>query len=240
MKKFNTICSFIVVLLLLLLSCKAGKETEETFVGQPSVFLNSTEGPKISTFKTLAVLPAHIFLNTRHPNTERAERRTKLASEGEIKWMSYYHELATNYPENFTVRLQPIDTTLFLMEKAGISTADLPYVDRQQLLEIFDVDALLTQEIHVNIYSSTTQDVLVTTALVIALAGAASAGGMPKGNLTNSNPTNSIEFIKVYGRNLEKPVWSYYGNSGYNGKNFPKPDNRSLRTLKMLGFPFVK
>lgn len=237
MSKFTTIWSCIFVLLF---SCKAGENTIDPFVGQPNVYLNSTEGPNVLTRKTFAVLPAHIFLNTRHPGTERAERRTKMASEGEIGWMNYYQELIAEYPQNFTVRLQPADSTLLLMEKAGITTSGLPYVDRQRLLEILNVDALLTHEIHVNIYSSTTEDVLTNTALVIAIAGAASTGGMPTGNFTKSNPTNSIEFIKVYVKNLEKPVWSYYGNSGYNGKNVPKPDKNSLKTLKMLGFPFIK
>lgn len=229
-----------VLLLLLLGSCKSSKDPVEQYVGQMSVYTNSQHLPEVKNFKTLAVLPAHIFLNTRHPNTERTVKRTKIAKENEERWMYFYHDLFQKHPNEISVNLQPVDSTLQIMKNAGISTADLPYIDRQQLLEIFNVDAILVHEIHVNIYSSTTEDVLTTTGMVILLAGAASAGGIPRGDFSQSSSTNSIEFIKVYGRNIEKPVWSYYGNSEYSGKKVPNPDGaNALNKYKVLGFPFI-
>jgi len=224
-----------------LVSCKTAKNPVDSYVGQDGVYLNFGKVPDIKSFMTLAVLPAHIFVNTRYPNTERAVNLNKKANEDEIKWMHYYHDLFSKNPGDITVNLQPGDSTLSLMKNAGIATNDLPYIDRQRLLEILKVDAVLIHEMHLNIYTSTTEDILTTTAMVALLAGAASTGGIPRGNFSKSASFKNKEFIKVYGKDVEHPLWSYYGNSPYSGKKLPDPNEKnSLTRLKLLGFPFVR
>jgi hypothetical protein len=219
-------------------SCKSGKSVEDDlYAGQIRVTGNFKD---FTSHKKLAILPAQIRFNSRHPKTRRTDKRTKLAHENERDWMYHDYIVLSAQPERLMIHLQPPDSTIFFLEKAKITTKDLPYIDRQKLLTVLNVDALLEHQIEVNVYASTTEDVITHTAMVILLAGAASMGGIPHGNFSKSQSSNSIEFMKVYGRGAERPLWSYYGNSDYSGRKVPKIRKKSIDRFRILGFPFLR
>lgn len=229
---------YVFVVLLLLASCKSGKTGgEEMYEAQRRVTGNFKN---ITAYKTLAILPAQIRFNSRHPKTVRTEKRSKLAIQNEEKLMYHDYEVFSAHPERLMIRLQSPDSTMYRLRNAGISIDDLPYIDRQRLLEVLQVDALMEHQIDVNVYASTTEDVVTSTAILFLLAGAASMGGIPSGTPSKENSYASIEFMKVYGKGAERPVWSYFGNSDYTARKVPKIKRNSLDRFRALGFPFLR
>lgn len=228
---------YVFAVLLLLVSCKSGKTGgEEMYEAQRQVTANYN----ITDYKTLAILPTQIRFNSRHPKTGRTERRSNLALQNEEKLMYRDYEVFSAHPERLMISLQSPDSTSYRLKKAGITIDDLPYIDRQRLLEVLQVDALLEHQIDVNVYASTTEDVVTSTAILFLLAGAASMGGIPSGTPSKENSYASIEFMKVYGRGAERPIWSYFGNSDYTAKKIPKIEKSSLEKYRILGFPFLR
>jgi hypothetical protein len=223
-------------------SCASEKSTvavESPYLLKSPLYFDSHHDSLISTYQSMAILPANVILNTRYPGTERAKNRTRLAMDQQKAWMQFHYDLFQKHADELRVSLQPPEQTLDMLQQAGIKTDSLHFVSRQQLLAILQVDALLLHDIDINIYSSTTGDVAATTGMILILAGAAAYGGVPRGS-PRSAP-NSVEFLKVYGKGVETPIWSFYGTSAYNGKQAPVvPRKSSLGFYRYWHFPLLK
>lgn len=234
--------SQIVLVVLMSVSCASEMshvDFKSPYMIKSPLYVDRHHDSLIGTYRSLAILPANVVLNTRYPGTTRAQDRTRLAREQREAWMQFHYELFQKHGKELRVSMQPPAQTLSLLQQAGIATDSLHFVNRQLLLVILQVDALLVHDININIYSSTTEDVAAATAATILLAGAAAGGGVPRGYPQPA--ANSVEFIKVYGKGIELPIWSYYGTSAYNGKRAPViPQESSLGFYHYWKFPLLK
>jgi hypothetical protein len=232
----------LVLLLIVFTSCASKKPSKATlYMLRKTLYVDRVHTSTITEYKTLAILPPDIILNTRYPGTDRAIKRSILAAEHRNLWMEFHYKLFRKHAGELKLSIQPPDKTLALLQEAGVALDSLHFINRQRLIRILNVDALFVHDFEINIYSSTTQNVVVATGAVMILA-AGVAGGLTQINIPQLYPANSsIEFIKVYGKGIDTPIWSYYGLSAYNGKKAPQvPEKSSLNYYRYLYFPLLK
>lgn len=230
------------LLLLLLSGCASPKVTYVSpyFIKDPLYSDAASIAQANNSYKTMAVLPVSITINTRFPEADRTGKSQELIQGHPEQWMQYYHDLFQRHASELYITVQPPGQTLSLLQQAGISRDSLQYVSRQRLLDILQVDALLMQDFDINIYTTKGQDVATTTGALLLIAGAAATGGAPRGGNVSSS-INSVHFIKVYGKGVETPLWSYYGPTTYDLKNAPAlPNKTSLDFYRHMKFPFLK
>jgi hypothetical protein len=230
------------LLLLLLGSCASPKVTYVSpyFIKDPLYADAVSIAHANNSYKTMAVLPISVTMNTRYPGAGRAEKNEALIQNHPEKWMQFYHDFFQRHADELYVTVQPPEQTLALLRQAGISKDSLQYVSRQRLMDILQVDALLMQDFDINIYTTKGQDVATSTGALLLIAGAAATGGAPRGGNVSSS-VNSVHFIKVYGKGVETPIWSFYGPNTYDIKNAPTlPDKTSMDFYRHMKFPFLK
>lgn len=228
---------------LLASSCTASKETYVSpyFIKNPLYTDVAYIQEANTNYKTMAVLPVTIKVNTRYPSGERVDLQTELVKEHPKEWMRFYYVLFSRHADELNMRVQPPDTTLALLSRAGIVHDSLSYVSRQRLMDILGVDALLMQDFDINIYSTKGQDVAAATGALLLFA-AGSAGGLPSPyGSSRGSRSNSVHFMKVYDKGVETPIWSVYGPQEYDTKQPPTiPNKSSLDHFRYLKFPFLK
>ncbi|TPE43262.1 hypothetical protein [Pontibacter mangrovi] len=229
-------------LALLVGSCSAPKERfySRYFIKNPLYADTEQIQQANANFKTIAVLPATFIVNTRYPSDEKVGLQTDLVKGHPEKWMHLYYNLFSKHADELYVTVQPPDTTLALLSRAGVARDSLNYISRQRLLNMLTVDALLVQDFEINIYTTKGQDVASTAgALLLFIAGSA-GGGAGDGDTTPSHKY-CVQFIKVYGKGIETPIWSLYGPTVYDVKYAPGlPEKTSLDYYRHMKFPFLK
>lgn len=230
------------LIVVLLSSCatEANVPASPYFMHSP-LYVAPLSSAKIEEYKTMAVLPSRVIVNTRYPGTDLAAKRSERAAEHQELWMIFHYNHLQAHADELNVNIQSPDTTLALLRHAGIALDSLRYFSRQRLLEVLQVDALLMHDIEINIYSTPSQNVAANAGALLLFAAGATRGVVPKGNPQAYSGAGSIEFYKLYGKGIETPIWSFYDTSGYDGKEPPElPQNTSLGFYQHTNFPLLK